>query len=740
MPHPPTALRPRRLYVLLCAVFVLSLGAGPLDPRGKVHMPIGIPNTLDTLKTFVEPEGNFSPGVGTYGVYFWLYDHQDNKLYAPTQPGATVTYGLHPGGLLLPWAEWNAGGFRVRSELAQVKRASKAGQCSVVGANVTVTNASKDARRPFSLYAALRTLGPAGGPVREIGLDDDGGKAVMTLLVDGRCAIVPDQQPADAGVLADDTAGEWAEAGRVPRERAARSPDGHCSGVMRFAGELRPGSSQTFGFVCPVLPGRRAARHQWDGTSEWAQLDLAAPNPAEGGLLQPDPGIASWRQLTADEIIGDARRYWHDFLGGATVRTPDARWGEAFAAITAHAAMAMNEGAPDVTVVNYNVFNRDGVYTTSILHKVGRFDLAAECIDYFLAHPFNGRVYPEADNPGQILWIMGEHWEFTRDEAWLDRVYPAVQKLVAMIRYYRTTPGPHWVNVDSLEFGDALPPEKRQKLEPGRCDGHHPEYTEAFDVAGLRAAGNLAHVVGTRNPAAGITADLATWPALERELFDAYQLRFGKNLRNEYGSYCVLWPCRLYPLQRPEAREQFGKIGLQEPKSWRYFPLATAHQGLLAGSRAAAHETIDVHLDHEQMAGGEAAGRGWYAFDEGGKSGPGGWHHLRTTWDKDVAMPHGWAVAELHLLIRDSLLYEDGNQLVLFAGVPPEWFAHKDGVEVKDLPTHFGRCSFKLSPTPDGATLDVTVQRDATVVLAVRAPPGVNVKTTLNGRPVRTAP
>src|SRR5687768_4047916 len=139
------------------------------------------------------------------------------------------------------------------------------------------------------------------------------------------------------------------------------------------------------------------------------------------------------------------------------------------------------------------------------------------------------------------------------------------------------------------------------------------------------------------------------------------------------------------------------------------------------------------------MAGGEHAGRGWYAFDEGGKSGPGGWHHLRTTWNKDVAMPHGWAIAELHLLIRDSLVYEDGDKLVLLAGVPPEWFAHKDGVEVKDLPTHLGKCSFKLTPGPDGASLDVTVQREVPGGIVVRAPEGQKVKTMVNGVPLRHA-
>ena len=64
----------------------------------------------------------------------------------------------------------------------------------------------------------------------------------------------------------------------------------------------------------------------------------------------------------------------------------------AIAAIMAHAAMEMNEGAPDVAVVNYNVFNRDGVYVANIFQKSGNADLAVEAIEYFTKHPFNGRA------------------------------------------------------------------------------------------------------------------------------------------------------------------------------------------------------------------------------------------------------------------------------------------------------------------------------------------------------------
>ena len=60
--------------VVAVALLPVAFAAGDagLDPCGKIHIPIGIANSLDTLKTFVEAEGCFSPGVGSYGVYFWL--------------------------------------------------------------------------------------------------------------------------------------------------------------------------------------------------------------------------------------------------------------------------------------------------------------------------------------------------------------------------------------------------------------------------------------------------------------------------------------------------------------------------------------------------------------------------------------------------------------------------------------------------------------------------------------------
>jgi hypothetical protein len=159
------------LYLTLIAVADLTIRVdlfassdtqqNTLNPRGKIHIPIGIANSLDTLKTFVEAEGNFSPGVGSYGIYFWLFDKNTGKLITPTAEGVKCAHGLADGRYLIPWSEWSAGDVTVRTELCQVKRTCPMGDLFIVGCRAGLKNTS-DQSRDVSLYVALRPVGPAG--------------------------------------------------------------------------------------------------------------------------------------------------------------------------------------------------------------------------------------------------------------------------------------------------------------------------------------------------------------------------------------------------------------------------------------------------------------------------------------------------------------------------------------------------------------------------------------------------
>ncbi|MHC4352821.1 MAG: hypothetical protein ACYS0H_08880, partial [Planctomycetota bacterium] len=519
----------------------LAADEGGLDPCGKIHIPIGIANSLDTLKTFVEAEGNFSPGVGSYGIYFWVFDKKAGRLFAPTMDAVKCEHGLTGGRYLIPRSKWSAGEITVSSEVCQVKRNSSDGEIHVVGSRVTLENTG-DQKGDILLFVALRPLGPAGFDVKKLSVCPEGD----ALLVDDCVAIVADRQPSDSGVLATDTIGDYALRGEMPGPKRAASASGDCSGSLRFDLTLSPGESKTLDFVCPVLPGRRAVGHKWDGVSKWAQFDLAELNPSSGGSLQPDPGLAYYRRLDVSKLFAEAEEYWRQLTQKVKLDLPDKRWEEAFAAIIGHAAMTMNEGAPDVAVVNYNVFNRDGVYVANIFQKSGNLDLAAEAIDYFVEHPFNGRSYPEADNPGQILWAMGEQLNFTLDAEWARRIYPAARKIAEMIEYYRTTEAPHWVAMDSLEFGENLPEDKRRELKPGRCDGFHPEYTQAFDIAGLRqlqllsffsAMSATEHKWGILSGFSALSATETKWAVLSLNVIRAYGRSFGDDLGDKYGDY-----------------------------------------------------------------------------------------------------------------------------------------------------------------------------------------------------------
>jgi hypothetical protein len=666
-----------------------------LDPKAQIHLAIGIPDSLDTLKTFVEAEGNFSPGAGTHGVYFWLMDAQ-GRITAPTQPGVPLTYGLSGDGALIPWSRWEAAPFQVTTAICQVQETSPLGEGQVVAARAEIVNRS-DRRQVISLLAVLRPLGAAGGDVRALAADVQ----LSALLVDGHPAIVADRRPDRAVALPLDAVDsfDWTETAPPAQ---AQSPNGDCSGALRFDLTLAPHARETLAFVCPVLPGRPAARHRWVDLKQNAMADMAELRPDRGGVPQPDPGTRFYRSLQPGRLFRKASAYWTKTLAGLDLSLPDPRWPLALRAIAGHAAMCLNEGAPDVAVLNYNVFNRDGMYIANIMQKCGLSAWSEAILDYFLAHPFNGRAYPEADNPGQILWAIEQHWLLSRDVQWRDRLRPAVLQLARLVEYYRCTPGPHWVSMNSLDFGEALPAGRRQELKPGRCDGFHPEYTEAFDISGLKGAATFLRGCGDA-AAAGHFEHIAAG------LTSTYQQRFGQDLRRSYGSYCVLWPCRLYPLGQGPAHEQFRQIGAQTPSEWRYFALATAHQGLLAGNRQAAYATLSTHLDHPQM-------RHWYVFDEGGGSGSGTWRSIRTNWRHSksrpgdnlaVAMPHGWAIAELWHLMRDSLVFEEEDTLVLLAGVPPEWFRHPAGMRINALPTHFGPLTLGYSPIPGGARLTI---------------------------------
>lgn len=59
---------------------------------------------------------------------------------------------------------------------------------------------------------------------------------------------------------------------------------------------------------------------------------------------------------------------------------------------------------------------------------------------------------------------------------------------------------------------------------------------------------------------------------------------------------------------------------------------------------------------------------------------------------------HVWAAAEWVLLIRNCFVREEGNKLILAAGIPPRWLDHETFISFGPAPTSFGTVTVTIVP------------------------------------------
>jgi len=103
-------------------------------------------------------------------------------------------------------------------------------------------------------------------------------------------------------------------------------------------------------------------------------------------------------------------------------------------------------------------------------------------------------------------------------------------------------------------------------------------------------------------------------------------------------------------------------------------------------------------------------------------------------------MPEAWGPANLILLLRDMMFYEDGDSLHVFAGIPADWIAPGEKLSISSAPTTLGgKISLHLDYSGAGK---MTLEFDSTVHVPraiIRFPLPVDAKlrsVTVNGRDV----
>jgi hypothetical protein len=699
---------------------------------GRIQFAAGLPGAHELARVYVNSIGGISPGIGTTGPLFLLWDPASGRTsLAELLYGRGGRFDLVDGWIPAPIVRSGVGQF----EMQQTTYVSPAGQTAVHLAIRSTGENSPSKCRLYCFIIGNRPMGASG--VLPLGWNADSG----TVSADGRPVLVCKSAPqtvAHGSECLTQSILESALHGRTDRPQ----PDGFRRVFQRVALALgRPdpyaGDEPSMLLSWSIqLTGDTPAELWFECPLQRPLTDSSADAPAKclnSPRSESRPEVASTRpsqESSPEQNAAQAVAYWRERLKNVELEASSDAWGQAFKACASQIALnVQQDGRPVVAPVNYDVFIRDAAYMVHALLLSGQNDLARSAIDWMLAHPWAGRPHAEGDAPGQLLWVLGDYWRFTRDQEWLSGRLGQIRQLVAAIQAARTdTPGPLSVNL--LGHVGALVPGRAFKTLQDAAHGRPPRlnygtmdhsgelYVNFFGVAGLTAAADMLEAAGYPDESLAVRAAAQEYAVhLDRAL-----ALLGNRVDWDHRGQCAaLWPCG-YGLNNPKVNDFF----LNTPRDWRkyrspfpYLDLDEAHNYLLAGDRAAGWQSVELWLGYDTY-------RMWKTLDEGGPvSSVGYWKHLAVTppWDSRIAIPHGWSLASLAALIRDCLVSEEAGAVHLLRGVPPEWFAPGQSLRFR-LPSEYGELTFQLQGTATECAYTIASDRPPEHGFVIHLPEG----------------
>lgn len=351
----------------------------------------------------------------------------------------------------------------------------------------------------------------------------------------------------------------------------------------------------------------------------------------------------------------------------------------------------------------------------------------------------------EWDSNGQALWAFGR----------FDRIGGAAFNFGAGVFSPYVVEGSSWIRRNRSPFGLLHSGWSAEHL--GEKDKPH-YWDDFWALAGLWEAAQLAtrlnapqarEIWDTYDELRVATADSIRW-VLDRQREQGHWETFiptgpadvGRLDSTIVGAVAYFHPCRLYDGAKlgsdidQAARMTLETIwdhfmdggGFRHDAAWRcygpYLTLQLAHAFLLTGDV----ERMDRCL---AWAVGDAAYAKVRAFPGAASAWQvalGAWNEQHcypvakdfgvpvTDWWYMGDIPHGWAAAELMLLLRGILFFEadeDRNPHIYIApGVPPHWLVRGEMISVRDAPTIFGApFGYDLRHDPAARTVTIDVRQ-----------------------------
>jgi hypothetical protein len=656
--------------------------------RQSYWTPVGTGE--DITQALFNEEGMVEVDRGSFSIEPMLFT--DGRLI--TWADATQVQTLERGYLPIPSSQWRAGNLT----LCTTAFATGKSAASTLYIRYRISNDTATARS-VRLFAAIRpfqvtptwqhwnTFGGVSG-ISEFAWQSG------SVWVDRRKRIIPLRAPSQFGAatFAQGAITEHLESGESPAQQQVKDPFGFASAALRFDLTL--------------------AAHATD------EVFLAIPF-GSAGQARPD----TWNPDASGEAqFRTAVQQWQDALGTFDIQLPPVAAGVVETLKTSAAHILVNRDGPALHPGprRYSrAWIRDGVLMGAALARVGLPAAGRDFIRWYAGYQApDGNLpdcvdsegcewLPEYDCWGQLIFAVMDHYRFSGDSDFLAAMWPAVCKSVAYMESLRRRRMTSEYQAPDKRACYGLLPESMSH-EGYMAHPVHAYWDDFWAVLGFREAANMAGLLGLDTQRAQLASVHEDFQRTLREslqqVIDTRQLDFVPgsvefaDFDPSATSIAITVAEQLQHLPRPAIEQTYDKY-LQGFRAradgsvpWaNYSAYEIRNIGALVrlGRREDAYALLQFFLADRRLLA-------WNQWPEIS------WHDpLSPSFIGD--MPHSWIGAEYILAIHSLFAYERhaDHSLVIAAGIPVAWLADGNEIVVRDLPTCYGRLSYRLCRQSD---------------------------------------
>jgi len=642
------------------------------DPRSRSFIPramnlthvnqthrnwtaVGVPG--GKVEPVVDPRGLLTPWFDGWSLDLWLY--HNGRLIAPSRL-PRITQSLQDA---LPIVETS---FREKGlQLAWEIFGAWIGNHEVVIENVRLCSLLKEATE-VSLYFSIRPYNPEGmSLIRYLAYHGEGVWEVNHAL-----AMIL-QEPPDEVTCSDHRVGDVSIL--LPRiepcERLSCEA-GMATALSGYRVSLQPGEVREFSVLCTTNKEVKV-QHK--------VIDL-------------------FRKADISDLRTKGRKTWQALLSpGMALKIPDARLQQCFEANRAF--LHLLDDGEEITpgpLTYHRFWFRDAAFLINALDKLGYHNAVRKVLLTYPARQRKDGFFisqdGEWDANGEAIWTLMEHFRLTGDRDFLAVVYPSIRKGIRWIERKRKK--------NAVREGPA-----KGLMPPGMSAEHlgpndYFYWDDFWSLAGIRDGMEAAAVLGFEKDREHFQGFYDTFRKDLAASLDQVECRLGKKIlpaspfrrmdAGAIGSIATLYPLRLVPADDPWVAHTLEYLRQSCFFEGGFFQ-NMIHSGVnpyLTGQIAQCHlyrrSTEALSLIRYLLKVATPT----FTWPEA--------IHPRTGGGCMGDGHHGWAAAEMLLLIRNLLFFEEQDRLILTPVLPRGWIEKGSIISVGRGPTYFGPVDFTI--------------------------------------------